>query len=63
VYAVSLPVEHVADTTSNDLADRVPDVRRWLKTHDPAIARRWGATWAIAKDGTLTKLRADGSLP
>jgi hypothetical protein len=63
VYAASLPVEHVADTTANDLAERVPEVRRWLKTHDPAIARRWGATWAIAKDGTLTKLRADGSLP
>jgi hypothetical protein len=62
VYAVSLPVEHVADTTANDLAQRVPAVRRWLTTHDPAIARRWGATWAIAKDGTLTKLSASGSL-
>jgi hypothetical protein len=28
----------------------VKDVERWLATGDPAIPRKYGATWAVRKD-------------
>jgi hypothetical protein len=54
VYAVALPVEHVADTKANDPRARLQAVRTWLKTHDPAIPRRYGATWQLTAAGTLS---------
>jgi hypothetical protein len=47
VYLVAAPVAHVANTKANDPAKRVADVERWLATGDPAIPRRYGATWAV----------------
>jgi hypothetical protein len=56
VYVVALPVPHVADTRANDPYGRVRAVRRWVQTNDPAIAARYGATWAI-RAGRLYPLR------
>jgi hypothetical protein len=47
VYVVAAPIAHVANTKANDPAKRVADVKRWLVTGDPAIPRRYGATWAV----------------
>ena len=47
VYVVAAPATHVANTTANDPYRRVADVHRWIATHDPAIAHRYGATWQI----------------
>jgi len=47
VYVVAAPVTHVANTSANDPYRRVADVHRWIATHDPAIARKYGATWQI----------------
>jgi hypothetical protein len=60
VYVVAAPVAHVANTEANRPHDRVRDVRRWLATGDPAIPRRYGATWAV-RDGDLYRLGSDGS--
>ena len=58
VYAVAAPVAHVADTRANDPNVRVREVERWLATGDPSIPRRYGATWAVTKDGRLIHLRS-----
>jgi hypothetical protein len=50
VYVVALPPAHVANTKANDPYRRQADVRRWLRTHDPAIAQRYGATWQLVGD-------------
>ena len=55
VYIVAAPVTHVANTNANDPYRRVDDVHRWIRTNDPAIARRYGATWAI-RAGRLYRL-------
>jgi hypothetical protein len=55
VYIVAGPVTHVADTNANDPYRRVADVHRWIQSNDPAIARRYGATWAI-RAGRLYRL-------
>jgi hypothetical protein len=55
VYAVAAPIPHVANTRANDPAVRIADVERWLATGDPAIPRRYGATWAV-KHGRLYRL-------
>jgi hypothetical protein len=56
VYVVAAPVAHVANTKANDPAKRVAEVEHWLATGDPAIPRRYGATWAV-KNGRLYRLR------
>jgi hypothetical protein len=55
VYIVAAPVTHVANTDANDPYRRVDDVERWIRTNDQAIARRYGATWAI-RAGRLYRL-------
>lgn len=55
VYVVGLPPVHVADTRANDPYARAAAVRHWLRTSDPQIARRYGATWAI-RGGRLYRL-------
>jgi hypothetical protein len=56
VYVVALPIEHVADTVANDPRGRAAAVRRWVRTNDPRVARRYRATWAI-RDGRLYRLQ------
>ena len=56
VYIVGAPPTHVADTKANHPYVRVDDINRWLRTNDPAIARKYGATWAIRR-GRLYRLR------
>jgi hypothetical protein len=55
LYVVALPVTHVADTKANDPYTRARLVREWVRTDDPAIARRYHATWAI-RNGRLYPL-------
>jgi hypothetical protein len=55
VYAVAAPVTHVAATKANRPYQRASDVARWLRTNDPSIPRRYGATWAI-RNGRLYRL-------
>jgi hypothetical protein len=55
VYVVAAPVPHVANTRANDPNARVREVQRWLATGDPAIPRRYGATWAV-RGGRLIRL-------
>jgi hypothetical protein len=55
VYVVAAPPEHVADTHANNPYARVREVRRWLATDDPAVPRRYHATWAV-KNGRLYRL-------
>jgi hypothetical protein len=55
VYVVAAPVTHVAATKANRPYQRANDVARWLRTNDPEIPRRYGATWAI-RDGRLYRL-------
>jgi hypothetical protein len=55
VYVVAAPVTHVAATRANRPYQRANDVARWLRTNDPAIPRRYGATWAI-RGGRLYRL-------
>jgi hypothetical protein len=56
VYIVAAPVTHVAATTANDPYGRAKDIRHWVQTNDPAIAKKYGATWAI-RSGRLYPLR------
>jgi hypothetical protein len=55
VYIVAAPPTHVADTTANLPYVRYKAVNRWTATGDPAIAKRYGATWAI-RSGRLYRL-------
>jgi hypothetical protein len=57
VYVVAAPLAHVANTRANDPAARIAAVELWLKTADPAIPRRYGATWAV-RDGRLYPLHS-----
>ena len=56
VYVVAAPLAHVANTKANRPDARVRTSTRWLATGDPAIPRRYGATWAVRKDGRLYRL-------
>ncbi len=56
LYIVGAPVTHVAATTANKPYVRAKDINRWIHTNDPAIARKYGATWAI-RAGRLYRLR------
>jgi len=47
VYVVASPLAHVAHTRANDPEARIKAVARWLRSGDPAIPRRYGATWAV----------------
>ena len=55
VYIVAAPVTHVAATTVNKPYERAKDILRWVQTNDPAIAKQYGATWAI-RGGRLYRL-------
>ena len=55
VYIVAAPVTHVAATTANRPYERAKDVQNWAVSNDPAIAKRYGATWAI-RSGRLYRL-------
>jgi hypothetical protein len=55
VYIVAAPVTHVAATKANDPYGRAKDIRHWVQTNDPAIAEKYGATWAI-RSGRLYRL-------
>ena len=55
VYIVAAPPTHVADTKANLPYVRYKAVLRWTATGDPAIAKRYGATWAI-RSGRLYRL-------
>ena len=55
VYVVASPIVHVANTKANKPYQRVADVNRWLATGDPAIPRKYGATWAV-RGGRLYRL-------
>jgi hypothetical protein len=55
VYVVAAPVTHVAATTANRPYERARDIRRWVQTNDLAIAKKYGATWAI-RSGRLYRL-------
>ena len=55
VYVVASPAVHVANTIANRPYARIRDVQHWLATGDPAIPRRYGATWAV-RHGRLYRL-------
>ena len=55
VYVVAAPKEHVADTRANQPQERIDAVALWLRSHDPTIAQRYGATWAV-EGGRLYRL-------
>jgi hypothetical protein len=55
LYVVGLPVTHVANTTANAPYARRKAVIHWIASNDPAVARRYGASWAIRK-GRLYRL-------
>ena len=56
VYIVGAPVTHVAATTANKPYQRAEDIQHWVLTNDPAIVRKYHATWAI-RAGRLFKLQ------
>jgi hypothetical protein len=56
VYIVAAPVTHVAATTANKPYQRARDIQHWVLTNDPAIARKYGATWQI-RSGRLSRIR------
>lgn len=57
LYVVAAPLAHVAHTRANDPEARIKAVNQWLKTGNPAIPRRYLATWAV-KLGRLYPLRS-----
>jgi hypothetical protein len=56
VYVVAAPLVHVANTRANDPSQRIAAVELWLKTGDPSIPRRYGATWAVRGVGATEHL-------
>ena len=49
VYVVAAPPAHVADTSKNRPYVRRRALLHWLATHDPAVPRRYGATWEVTR--------------
>jgi hypothetical protein len=49
LYVVALPVSHVANTKANDPYTRRNAVLGWVHSNNPAVARKYGATWAIRR--------------
>jgi hypothetical protein len=47
VYVAAAPPAHVADTDENRPYERARDVRRFLRTADLALPRRYGAEWLV----------------
>jgi hypothetical protein len=47
VYLAVAPPEHVADTAKNRPYERREDVRRFLRTGDLRVPRRYGAEWIV----------------
>lgn len=47
VYVAAAPPAHVADTDDNRPYERARDVRRFLRTGDLSIPRRYGAGWLV----------------
>lgn len=50
VYVAAGPPAHVADTKQNDPYRRRADLRRYLRTGDVAIPRRYRAGWLVLRD-------------
>jgi hypothetical protein len=57
LYVVAAPLTHVANTTANAPRKRWDQVRGWTLSGNPAVARRWGATWQV-RGGRLTRVPA-----
>jgi hypothetical protein len=47
VYVANAPPTHVANTTANNPKKRRRDLNRFLRTHDLAIPRSYGAGWLV----------------
>jgi len=47
VYVANAPPGHVADTKANRPYARRDDAKRYFKTGDPRILRRYGASWLV----------------
>ena len=54
VYVAAAPPGHVADTKANHPYRRRDDVRRFFRTGDLSIPRRYGATWLVVKSARST---------
>lgn len=55
LYVVAAPPTHVADTTENNPYARAKAVKGWVSSNDPAVARKFGATFQI-RNGRLTRV-------
>jgi hypothetical protein len=51
VYVANAPPTHVADTRANNPKERRRNLNRFLRTHDLAIPRRYGAGWLVLRRG------------
>jgi len=51
VYVANSPPTHVANTTANNPKKRRRDLNRFLRTHDLAIPRTYGAGWLVLTRG------------
>ena len=54
VYVAAAPPGHVADTKANHPYRRRDDVKRFFRTGDAAILRRYGAGWLVVKSARST---------
>jgi hypothetical protein len=57
LYVVAAPITHVANTDANQPYHRYAQVRGWVLSGNPAIARKWGATFQI-RNGRLARVVA-----
>lgn len=55
LYVVAAPLSHVANTKANRAVERWRAVRHWVLTDDPAVAKKYGATWQI-RNGRLARV-------
>jgi hypothetical protein len=55
VYVVAAPLTHVANTKANHSVERFRAVRHWVRTDDPRVPARYGATWQI-RSGRLARV-------
>jgi hypothetical protein len=55
VYVVAGPLTHVANTKANRARERYDAVKHWVRTNDPRVAERYGATWQV-RAGRLTRV-------
>jgi hypothetical protein len=58
VYVADGPPAHVANTTANRLAQRVHDLKRFLRTGSLAIPRSYGAGWLVLRRGERSRAGA-----